>query len=294
MSLSSRFRVLRMRNERPVSQPLYALAAASILAIALFTARPVFAAVGLVYDVVIIRTGEGAEPGAQVVVRVWTAATNLKTDLLESRGKAQISKISFLSTDAGLTIVLVDPIKKAYSKIDLSSFDANTAATKGLSVAPVPKPEEKLTKVIDEPGGHLLGFPVHHYQFRREFSRPEKSNPERRTTAEMLDDVWITTALAGNQAFVGPRDQSILLLFISQFAPLNLPDGTVIRGFQLKRKSVLTFATPDGRRHTMQVQMEVKQVNRKNLADSTFAIPGDFKEVDLRALTLPGLSRELK
>jgi hypothetical protein len=204
--------------------------------------------------------------------------------LFESTGTVTIVKTSVLSTDGGLTIVFIDPVKKIYSKIDSSSFAGKTPALQDLLVASTTKSEEKVTKVIDESGGRLLGFPVHHYQFRRQFSRPDKNQPERRTTAEMLDDVWVTTALA-SLALAGPREQSILLPFVSQFAPLTLPDGTVIRGFQLKRKSVLTFATPDGSRHTMQMQMEVKQVNRGNLADSTFQIPADFREVDLRSLT---------
>jgi hypothetical protein len=192
-------------------------------------------------------------------------------------------------------LFLVNPEKKTYSKFDPAglsqsmapAMNAGEGSGMGMKVS-----DAKFEKLLEEPGGEILGRPTTHYRYHKSYVMTmEMANFKMTTAHDIVEDVWLTTAVE----FGGGGLAKVMRNMgggaeLGELEKLAALEREKQHGFSLK--SVTTdHATPQGKgmmarmmggkEETITSTMLVSELEQKSIPADVFAIPHGYTETQM-------------
>jgi len=208
---------------------------------------------------------------------------------------------TYMLVNAKGEMTFVNPEKKTYSKLDLAAMmegaDAGLGAAAKMGFKMEFK-EPKVEKLLEEPGGEIVGYPTTHYRWHTTyttvmhmpFPMKDKTMP-----TDSVEDVWTTTAF-GLPAQTAKAFQSMGQGQMSgEIKKMVDAAKAKMTGFQLKH--VVVSASQGGKgAQTTTTTTEVTKLRKAEIPASRFAIPAGYTETDMmqpqRGPAMPNLDKE--
>ncbi len=259
-------------------------------------AAPAFA--GLEFTIVTkVEGGREASMG-NMVMNAQAEGEQARIEFTETRNP-MFSKGSYMLVNAKGEMFIVNPENKTYAKLDLAAMmegmggAMDAMAKSGLKME---VKDPKVEKLLEEPGGDILGYSTTHYRWHSTYTMVmhipvlgEKLYP-----GDTMEDVWTTTGLGL------PAQTSKALQGFGQGQMSGelkkLVDAAKVKmtGFALKR--VVVAKSQGGKGAPTTTTMEVTKVQKAEIPPSVFAIPAGYTETDLmqpqRGPAMPDLNKE--
>jgi hypothetical protein len=239
--------------------------------------------------------GRGAE-ASDMVANVAAEGGQARMDWVESKNPI-FAEGTYMLVNSNGEMTIVNPEKKTYGKFDLGAMMENVNNMMGAGAKFGFKMEienPKVEKVLEEPGGDILGYPTTHYRWHTTYTmvmhmpRPMR---DRSTNADMMEDVWTTTAIGLPPHTVKALEGMGQGQMTGELKKLIDAAKVKMTGFALKRVVVSTGEGGRGRTTTT----EVTKVHKADVPPSTFVIPAGYTETDLmqpqRGPAMPNLNQ---
>ncbi len=267
-----------------------------MVVLAAIAASPAWA--GIEFTIVTKSEGGRNSGTGDMVMTAQVEGEQARMEWVETKNP-MFGKGSYMLVNAKGEMTIVNPDKRTYSKLDLSAMTegAGTAMDATAKFGFKMEVEDpKVEKVLEEPGGDILGYPTTHYRWHTTYTmvmRMPKPMSDRRMPADTMEDVWATTALGmpahAVRAFEGTGSSQMLgeLKKITDLAKAKMT------GFRLK---TVTVSTGQGGKSTRTTTMEVTKLRKADIPPTTFAIPAGYTETDMmqpqRGPAMPNLDKE--
>lgn len=262
---------------------------------AVVLAAPAWA--GITFTEVTTTEGGRAEGGGNMTSQMWADGGQAKVEFRESNNPF-LTKGAYMLINKKGEMILVNPEKKTYGKFDLDAMMENVNSAMGAMAKMgfgMEFENPKVEKVLEEPGGTILGYPTTHYRWHTTYTmvmhmpRPMK---DRRHEADIMEDVWTTTGVsvptAATKLFSGASGGPAM----KEVSKLMEVEKAKMTGFPLKRVVVTDEANGGKRR----VTSEVKDLKTVDVPASTFVVPAGYTEVDMmqpqRGPGMPDLNKD--
>lgn len=257
---------------------------AAFAAAVLVCAAPAFA--GMTFEAT--TTTDGPQ-GKQVMrTQAWVDGAKAKVVFTESDNPMFTEGAYLLTTDGGKTLYLVDPQQKTYMPFDLDRMVA-TAGAMMQSMGGMVKmsfSNQKVEKLLEEPGGQLLGRDTTHYRVRVSYdSEVRVMGMGQEAANETITDTWTTTSLAdpGFSAWLRRDPPKTGIADLDALLAAEVAQG--VTGVPLKTVSVTTTKDKKrGRTQTTTTTMEVTSLREGDVPAGSFEIPAGYEEVAVPVL----------
>lgn len=224
----------------------------------------------------------------RIEVEAWVDGERAKIVFSESNNPLTPEGSYLLTSDGGKTLLLVDPKEKTYSRWDLdalmSSLGGMLDALGGVMSFEFSEP--RIEKLLEEPGGELLGLPTTHTRYRTTYSMQMKIMGMKRAQETVTEqDLWTTTAIDEPAFGVWLRndpprtgDEDLDRLIAAEVGK--------VEGFPLKTVAVST-STGEKKKSSSSTRTttEVTMLERRDVPAATFELPAGYEE---RAMTVEG------
>jgi hypothetical protein len=192
-------------------------------------------------------------------------------------------------------LFMVNPEKKTYSKFDPAglsqsmapAMNAGEGSGMGMKVS-----DAKFEKLLQEPGGEILGRPTTHYRYHKSYVMTmEMANFKMTTAHDIVEDVWLTTAVE----FGGGGLAKVMRNMggggeLGELEKLAALEREKAHGFPLKTVTA-DHSTPQGKgmvarmmgvkEQTITSTMEVSELEQKSIPEAVFAIPHGYTEMQM-------------
>ncbi|HEX5758265.1 MAG TPA: DUF4412 domain-containing protein [Thermoanaerobaculia bacterium] len=257
----------------------------SFAALLLLAAVP--ATAGLRYQATTKTEGGAA---STMTVEGWVSGEKAKVLFRESTQPMTEAGTYLLTPDGGKTMYLVNPEEKTYAEWDLQAMLGMAGALTGGGMGPMFKmdfSEPKVEKLLDEDGGTVAGLPTRHTRFRTSYTVTVKVMGMGNTSDVVTEqDLWTTDQLQdvglGVWLRAAPRSGN------EQLDKVIAAEMGKVAGFPLKSVTVSTTKGKKGKETVSRTTMEVTELDRTDVADSTFALPAGYQEIQLLPAGLMG------
>ncbi len=272
--------------------------ALGVLLITVVAAAPAFA--GLEMTIVTkAEGGRGAEMG-NMVMNAQAEGDQARMDFVETRNP-MFSKGSYMLVNAKGEITIVNPEKRTYYKLDIASMmEGMGGAMDAMAKAgfKLEFKDPKIEKLLEEPGGEILGYPTTHYRWHTTYTTVMHMPimGDRTMTGDTVEDVWTTTAIVlpatTMKAFAGMGQGGQMSGELKK-----LVDAAKVKmtGFQLKRVVVTKGQGGKGSESTT-TTTEVTKLQKAEIPPTRFVIPAGYTETDMmqqqRGPAMPNLDKE--
>jgi hypothetical protein len=266
-----------------------------VLVLAAFAAAPAWA--GLEFTIVTKTEGGGHDEGiGNMVMNAQAGGEQARMDFVETKNPMFTSG-SYMLVNAKGEMTFVNPEKKTYSKLDLAAMmeglgGAMDAMAKAGFKMEIQDP--KIEKLLEEPGGEILGYPTTHYRWHTTYTTvmhiPVMG--ARKSSGDSIEDVWTTTAIElphQTTRMFQSMGQNQMSGEIKKMADAAKAKMT---GFRLK--SVVVSGGQGGKKVT--TTTEVTKLRKAEINPSVFVIPADYTETELmqpqRGPAMPNLNKD--
>lgn len=200
-----------------------------------------------------------------------------KMEFIKS-GNPMTAAGSYMVTEDGETMYLVNPEKKTYSLFDLKAMMGMAGGIMGMMNMQVKDP--KTEKLLDESGDKILGYRTTHYKFRTSYTMTMNIlGMVHATDTEQEQELWTTESL--NDAVKAFRNfQQGMKSGNEDLDKLIAGEMEKAKGFPLK--TITTRTTKNGNKSEItRTTMEVTEIKDVRPSASIFKIPEGYKEVSL-------------
>lgn len=246
-----------------------------VLAGALFLA--VVAHAGVYYEAKTTGEGKGAEMQA-AFVKAWVSGDQAKILFESSENPFAKSGSYLLTTDGGQTLYLVNPKEKTYSRWDMNAFMATATGLGQMMKLEIS--EGKVEKLEEKPGEVIAGLPTTYYKYRQTYRQKLRFMMMKQDNhVEQIHELWVAPKLV--EKALGAYLQKMPRTPSEEFNKLLAMEYEKVQGVPLKSRIVTTTTNQKGATETQVVTTEVLTLQMTPVPDSTFALPPDFKEVEL-------------
>ena len=266
-----------------------------VLVLAAIAASPAWA--GIEFTMVTkSEGGRGAGMGDMVIV-AQAEGEQARMEFSETKNP-MFAKGAYMLVNAKGEMTIVNPEKRTYSKLDLAAMMEGAGSAMDAMAKSGFKMEfkdPKVEKMLEEPGGEILGYPTTHYRWHTTYSMVmhipvmgDKSYP-----ADTVEDVWTTTAIGLPTQTVKAFQSFGASQLTGEIKKLVDAAKVTMTGFALKR---VVVAAGQGGRGATTTTTEVTKLRKADIPASTFAIPAGYTETDLmqpqKGPAMPDLNKE--
>lgn len=280
------------------------------LAPALFLlASPAFA--GWSMTQVTTSSGDRGAQDAGTTQRVWMDGGSAKVELVGTGNPMMEPGGYLLIQDGGNKMFMVNPGRKTYARFDVMAMTQGMDAMAG-SGFEISIEDPKVVKLVEEPGGEMLGQATTHYRYRTTYMMVTSMPGGMKMTMakDILEDLWTAPAIeAGRagQAIAGMAGGEGMRQELRQ---LEQQAKATLVGLPLKQVTVTASKSTTkgsgvmgllGRRagggggsDTFTTTMVAKDLVEASLPASTFQIPPGFAETEMmqRGPAMPNLGED--
>ncbi len=260
-------------------------------------ASPAFA--GLEFTIVTkVEGGREASMG-NMVMNAQAEGEQARMEFVETKNP-MFTAGSYMLVNAKGEMTIVNPEKKTYSKFDLAAMmEGLGGASDAMAKAGIKMEfkDPKVEKLLEEPGGDLLGYPTTHYRWRTTYTMVMHLPVvgDRKTPVDSVEDVWTTTAIVlppqTVKAFAGMGQGG---QFGAELKKIIDAAKVKMTGFQLKRVTVSAGQGKSGGQTT--TTTEVTKLRTTEIPPSRFVVPAGYTETDMmqpqRGPAMPDLNKE--
>lgn len=260
-----------------------------IVPVFLLVASPAFA--GWSITQVATQSGDRGANGPTVTQKLWVEGRSAKLEPMGIEGPMMERGSYFLILDGGGKKLLVNPARKTYARMDVMDMGQDVESSMAGSGFEVKIENPKVVKLLEEPGGEMLGRPTTHYRYRTTYTLVTTmgGGMDMRMATEVLEDVWAATGIAVGigQGFTGAAGGAGMRRELEE---LDRQAKATMVGLPLKQVTV-TESKPDSKglmgrltnrvgasRQTMTVV--VTELAEADLPAATFQIPAGFTETE--------------
>lgn len=228
----------------------------------------------------------GDDAGAAGTVTGWIDAGKARIEFRDG-GAAMFEAGSYmLTTDGGATVYLVNPGERAYSQLDVEQIfqSIGTAMNAIGGLVNMEFADFTSEKLLEEPGGDVLGYPTTHYRFKTGYTmRMAMLGMRRQSRIDTDQEIWCTTAIdrRGFDLWLRPDrfrtgNADIDRLIEQQYGDVDcLP---------LRTRMVTTATDADGRSETTTTVTEVTVLREDTPPSGTFDLPAGYRNEPLPTL----------
>lgn len=240
------------------------------------------AAAGIRYESTTVTQAQGPG-GGTTAVEGWVSGEKAKILMRDSSQPMMEAGTYLLTRDGGKTVYLVNPEEKTYAEWDLQAMMGMVGGLTGGGLGPMLKMEfsaPKVEKLLDEDGGVVAGLPTRHTKFRTSFTMTVKVMGMGNVSDVVSEqDLWTTDQL--EDVGLGVWLRSAPRTGNEQLDKVIGAEIGKVTGFPLKMISVSTTKGKKGKETVTRTTMEVTALERRDVADSTFAMPAGYEETQL-------------
>ncbi len=254
--------------------------ALGVLVAAMISTAPAWA--GVTYSIAIKNQG-GSDQGPGNSLAQVSADGGQAKMVWQQTNNPMFTKGSYMLVNEKGEMTFVDPTKRTYSKFDFAAMMENVEQMMGAAAQLGFKMEvenPKIEKVLEEPGGEILGYPTTHYRWHTTYTmvfRMIKPMPDRKTPADIMEDTWTTTAFQVPSATTNALTSMASGPMMGELRKIVDLAKAKMTGFPLKTVTVTKGAHGRDNRTII----EVSDLKKADIPASTFAIPADYTEVDM-------------
>ena len=250
------------------------LAILSIIAVAASAASA-----GLYYEAVTTTQGKGQGDMGDMKVKAWVDGNNAKVEFADSKNEMMKKGTYLLTTDGGTTMYLVNPKEKTYSVWDMGAMMQFAGGAMGMMKMTITEP--KVERLLEESGPTMLGYPTTHYKSRTSYVMSMSViGMKSQSSIVKEQETWATTALA--DAGFGIWLKNAPKSGNEELDGLVEAEMGTVKGVPLKSVTVTTTTdTKKKKAETTTTTMEVTTLQPMDVAESNFAIPEGYEEVQL-------------
>jgi hypothetical protein len=241
--------------------------------------------------------------------KVWMEGASARIEMVGTANPMMQQGSYLLVQDGGRKMFMVDPQAKTYARFDPMAM-ASTAGAMDGSGFETRIEDPKMVKLLEEPGGEILGHPTTHYRYHTTYTTVT-SMPMGMTISmamDIVEDLWtapgIEAGAAAQAAAQAAADASGTRRELQQ---LERTVKATLVGLPLKQVTVTTSravtkgkgfvarmmmrGAPSGEEGTSTTTMEVADLVEGALPASMFQIPTDYAETEImqRGPAMPDL-----
>jgi hypothetical protein len=251
----------------------------ALLTVLLAAIVAVPAAAGVYYEATTRVDGQQGGMG-DMKVKAWASGDKAKIEFEQSGNPMAGAGTYLITKDGGRTLYLVNPKEKTYSEWDMEAMLSGAMAmVKGVMSMTFSNP--KVEKLLEEPGGTVVGLPTTHYRYRTSYSTEVKILGMRQATNTVQEeDIWATSELVEKALGIWLRKEPPKT-GDEQLDALMRAEMGKVEGFPLKRVTVTTNTDQKGKKQVSTMTMEVTTLQVTPVSDSTFVIPASYTETQL-------------
>jgi hypothetical protein len=226
-------------------------------------------------------------PQGDQVIRTegWVEGDNAKVVFEQSDNPLFTEGGYLLTTDGGRTLLMVNPKEKTYMPFDIGQLAGMAGAMmQGLGgMVKMSFTNHRIEKLVEEPGGQLLGHDTTHYRFRTSYDMEIRVMGMGQASAnETVTDTWATTSLAdpGFGAWLRRDPPKTGIADLDALIAAEVSQG--VSGVPLKMVSVTTSKDKKkGKTQTTTTTMEVTSLREQAIPGGTFQIPAGYERVEM-------------
>jgi hypothetical protein len=211
---------------------------------------------------------------ADSAVHGWAAGQAARIEITESRNPVLPVGALLLTTDGGLTAVIVSPRDRKARSWNVGAPgsretpDRDAAMTTGSRVRNL-----KIEKLVDEPGSKLSGFATRHFRFRLSYVLSvDVMGDVTETSTTRVDELWTApdVNLPGTSIWLrrdppGTGDPESDRRIAAAYAPAS--------GMLVKRVTASTLSGPSGETQSTKTVWEVSKLRTAAIPPGTFEPP---------------------
>jgi len=243
---------------------------------------------GQYYEAVTSNTMEGDKNGDTMTVHSWVDGDKSRVEFISGEKDGWMAGGNYLVTvDGGENSYLVNPKEKTYARFSFEEMMAGLGqAMKAMeSMGGMVKMDFKdvsSTKLVEEPGGELMGYATTHYRFKSHYVMEMSIMGMGQTnTNDTIQDLWITDELdaKGFAMWLRPDrgmqtgNEGLDKLFNQEMGKLN--------GFPLKATTQTTMVDKKGKQHNSSSSTIVTVMREESISADKFEWPSDYQETSL-------------
>jgi hypothetical protein len=151
--------------------------------------------------------------------------------------------------------------------------------------------DAKFEKVLEEPGGEILGRSTKHYRYHKSYVMTmEMASMKMATLHDIVEDVWLTDDVQLGSAGLGKVMRNMGGGMVAEFEKISALEREKAHGFPLRTITV-DHSTPQGKgmmahmmggkEQTITSKMEVSELEQKPIPADIFTIPHGYTETQL-------------
>ncbi len=271
-----------MRKHNP------SIAAILVLAIALLTSAVAHAS-GYYYEFVGGEQGQQKKKQSQEMkVKGWVDGDSTRVEFFSGENKGLFADGTYLvTTDGGETVYLVNPKDKTYGEFDMEKMMAMMGQAMAMmeqmgGMFKMEFENVRNEKVLEEPGGSLLGRSTTHYRFNSGYTMSIKMmGMKQQTTVESVQDIWATSDFDARGFGVWLRPDRNMKTGNEEFDKLINNELGKLNGFPLKTVVVSTTTNKKGKSTQQTYTNEVTVLREESIPGSKFEWPSDYTEIQV-------------
>ena len=165
----------------------------SLLPVAFLLASPAFA--GWSMTQVVTTVGARADGGTDGRQKLWIEGTSARVEFESSDNPMMPPGAYLLVRDGGRSIVLVNPEERTYAPINPSAMGSGLD-TMGGGAMDMKVQDPKVEKLVEEPGGMILGRETTHYRYHTAYTMTiAMASMKSAMTTDVVEDVWTAKAI---------------------------------------------------------------------------------------------------
>lgn len=243
---------------------------------------------GQYYEAVTSNKMDGQQNSDTMTVNSWVDGDSSRVEFISGDNMGWMADGNYLVTkDGGENSYLVNPKEKTYARFSFDEMMAGLGqAMKAMeSMGGMVKMEFKdvsTTKLLEEPGGELMGYPTTHYRFKSHYVMEMSIMGMGQTnTNDTIQDLWVTDKLdaKGFAMWLRPDrgmqtgNEGLDKLFNQEMSKLN--------GFPLKATTQTTMVDKKGKQTLSSSSTIVTVMREEDISADKFEWPSDYEETSL-------------
>lgn len=226
--------------------------------------------------------------GSEMHVKGWVDGDNTRVEFYSGEKNSLFADGNYLvTTDGGETVYLVNPKDKTYGEFDMEQMMAMMGQAMAMmeqmgGMFKMEFENVRNEKVLEEPGGSLLGRSTTHYRFNSGYTMSIKMmGMKQQTTVDSVQDIWATSDFDARGFGVWLRPDRNMKTGNEEFDKLINTELGKLEGFPLKTVVVSTTTNKKGKSTQQTYTNEVTVLREESIPGSTFEWPSDYTETEI-------------
>ena len=226
--------------------------------------------------------------GSEMHVKGWVDGDKTRVEFYSGEKNGFLAEGNYLvTTDGGETVYLVNPKDKTYGEFDMEEMMAMMGQAMAMmeqmgGMFKMEFQNVRNEKVLEEPGGSMLGRSTTHYRFNSGYTMSIKMmGMKQQTTVDSVQDIWATSDFDARGFGVWLRPDRNMKTGNEEFDKLINTELGKLKGFPLKTVVVSTTTNKKGKSTQQTHTNEVTVLREESIPGSKFEWPSDYSEIEI-------------